>query len=1388
MRRFITTVLLGVASGSVAFASPDAIYQNPGVVNQPPTIDAVVFENFGTFDLETLAAFTNVTVNVGRAIPLPYSTSDTSYYTNAPSGTMIGIPGFRFDTATRTTRFSALEFVNQGSIIGQDIPPIAESYSTSGSTATTPIPQDSQPTPSQVLIYATNVVNQGGSIGVGNYGLLQIKAQNFTNSFGSIAAGGINTGGSTITSVLEGLEISTDQLDTTGRGAYGLGTGYFVNPPYVYDLFWGVTNGGKLAVDALANTLPGTTPINFISRNTGTGFIQSVGNTGIASEYACYIDTFNTDPTNIYYNIVFVNTNFADSNISAAVEFTGYNIAAKDVGDLRASAAVVQFSVPTTDIITGDTVTNAIYLIDTGAALTNIFLWDNAGTPNNYDRPECFESTTVTPIEWLESIPATPTVFDPTVIYQAGSFVNTSVPYIGAIYGAQFGRNPENLAGSFSTASQLIDGALEITGGITLPDPTNEAARIDITAGQADLTQARIRSEGIVMLNITNLIGGGSGVSDWGITDSSIGSTNGNLMIANLFPTNFQRVRGTIDAWCTTWQNIFTNAVTTNNYHMHVLVVNQGLRGNFKSSIRNLALHGSSTVTLQNDLTVINQTLFDASNLVLNANVTLTQGAGNVYPSNIFNLKSLFINTNASLSVDGVLDIGYSLSQGLPAPGNGKFAVSSIVNLGSITATAPLFESAVFTNAGTITAIQNGSMVIDAGQIVLGSTATNSTNALIAEGTITLSGESIFASNSLIAAGATVPGSLILDVTGRLSDGVSGAPSATSNLVNFWQVTDGFSLPYKPSTGDLFGTEIRTMAGQNTYATHVWAGVDMGPIPAGFMNNAVIGHLVLDRLTNSAVLHFTGAGTDNGMYVDYLELADFSYSDYRNGLIIDPNLKIYFAAANADVFKLMAVYPGSLIWVSNFWGPNSTAAVPYFGSTNVCLMNSSLASSPDIGFFGIPNSYNEPNVLNDPSNPSIIAPCPVLGDAAMMSMFVVNPYKQATKQQQEAWLATCAITNSLTSNVFQSVIVAANGQGSVGPALTSKQLAVGSTATLTATPAKGWIFSGWSTSGVDGNSATLSSVLKFTIRTNAVITANFVPNPFNPLQGSYNGLFYDTNQMALDRAGFFILTLQPSGAFSGHLLIGASNYTFSSQFYGAGTQQVQAVNGKQSLTVNLTLDLTGVTGQISGDVKGASWDSALSADLAPAWTTKNPSPLAGTYTMILPGAADIGDSFGAVTVSKTGVLSVTGTLADGTGFSQSAPLSKDGQWPFYTYAAAGKDTVVGWVSVNSQEGLAGTNLVWSKAPGIGKYYNTGFERIVQLIGSPYAAPKTKPSYSLFEPATNLVSLTLNASKGTFTGKFGKGQAMSGVVLQNENDARGFYLGTGKSGQVLLNGN
>ena len=367
----------------------------------------------------------------------------------------------------------------------------------------------------------------------------------------------------------------------------------------------------------------------------------------------------------------------------------------------------------------------------------------------------------------------------------------TPVPFIAAEYGAQIGRDPETLSGQFTTAVSTnifgtntaeIEASLLLGSGVKLPDPTNEGARIDITAAQADLTSARIRAEGIVMLNITNLIGAGTGASDWGMADAKIGMTNGSLVLASLFPTSFKRVRGSVSAWCGTWENVFTNALTTNQYHLHVLVVDQNLRGNFKPSIRNLTLTGSQVVNVQNDLTVINQAMFDTSNLVLNANVTLTQGAGNVFPANMPRLKNLVVNPDATLTVDSVLAVGYNLNQVPGNPNTRKYSVSEIANFGTIEATAPLFQSQLFVNDGVIFAFNNGSMAVNASQISLGSLGAAATSILAAEGNVTLSAQSLGATNSEIFAGLTQAGSLTLDVTANsLSDGVSGEPKPDSD-------------------------------------------------------------------------------------------------------------------------------------------------------------------------------------------------------------------------------------------------------------------------------------------------------------------------------------------------------------------------------------------------------------------------------------------------------------------------------------------------------------------------------------------------------------------------------------------------------------------------------
>jgi hypothetical protein len=1433
MKQYIATVFLGLGLSQAAWGGspPLAPYVNYQVVTQAPVIDAPSFFNAGPFEINSVTSFniTNLNNIFGNGYSvLPFMTKDTLYFTN--TALMTGYPGFRFDTGTSTSRHSANFFLNTGTLEGIDTIGFIYLYGVPGGTTFVPIPTDSQPIASQLLVLATNIVNTG-DMSVGNAGLLHLAGMNVTNAYSSLAAGSINTSGLTF-----------DPLDTTGlqgqeEWEYAGGQFYFLDSPGVYDVFWGVTN--TLTVDVTTFDPPFVPNIVTDGRGLGIGVPIPV-NANAAFSVSVY--GYTPDGTNIYYNIVFVNTNFSDPNLSAAVGFTGAGFPQVQnfdpPNDPNGIEAIVQFSEPVYDVITGQTATNGVYLIDDGAYLGNMDVAENAGEPGGYTpisfgRPTAFEMTTVTPFNWSGATPGFLS-YDPTIFYQDQEFANKKVPWIVAEYGAQIGRNPADLLGSFSSLGDTNTLAFEylLYNQVNLLDPTNEAGRVEITGDNVDLTQARIRAEGMVILNATNLIGGGTAAVDWGQMDGTIGASNGALVVSNIFPSKFQRVRGDIYAWSASFQNLQTNlgsyansnnpAPATNTIHYHVLVVDQNLFGTFPSTTRRLTLTGSNSIVLQDNLTVIDKAVFNTPNLIVNSSNYFSQNAQNFTPATTPGLTNLFIGPNGLLSASSILDVGFNVNQGQAAPTGRKYAVNSILNFGQMVATAPLLQSAFFENAGQIVSGNGGSMVIEASTLSLGATLsnltnyiasqagalglalTNSSNYLFADRSIDLSAASIEASNSVIEAGLADAGSLTLEATKQLTDFVSGTPTTNTNsvIINHWSVTGGFSLAIKPASGDLFGTEIHTMATSNQQAIHVWAGTDMGAANAGFVNNAVIGRLVLDRLAASAVLRFSAAGVKNAMYVDYLELTNFAYTHYRSNLVIDPNFKIYFADCNADPQKLMEVYPG-LVWVQSFAGPNSTQVVPYFNSSNVCLMNAALAQSTSISFFnGVANFYNQPYVLNNPSDPSQTYPCPGDVETTLRSFLVSTP----------------APGGGSTLNLLN---ISINGDGSLSPDLKPSQVVLGSKHTLTATAAKGWVFQNWSTIGLSGAVNANARVLPFTFLTNTVITANFIPNPFLALQGSYHGLFFETDAVNPGSSGAFSLSLLPSGSFSGRLVMGPSVYNFSSQFTTTGGAQCQAKSGGHSLTVNLQLDMTGQTGQIQGDVNGGTWDAPLTADVAPAWTAQNPSPLAGSYTLVLPwepGIVDTagGDSYGVGTVNKQGVLSMAGALADGATFSVAAPVSQGGQWPFYVYAASGKDSVLGWVSVNN--GLMGANVSWSKAAGKAPLYAAGFSNVLQLVGSPWQAPaKQSAALTLTNPAvilsggnlteaqtnpvtlqnfltyagTNL-TLSIHPANGSFSGWFtspgaaGR-QTISGVVLQNDGRARGLFHGTNESGAVLLEG-
>jgi hypothetical protein len=154
--------------------------------------------------------------------------------------------------------------------------------------------------------------------------------------------------------------------------------------------------------------------------------------------------------------------------------------------------------------------------------------------------------------------------------------------------------------------------------------------------------------------------------------------------------------------------------------------------------------------------------------------------------------------------------------------------------------------------------------------------------------------------------------------------------------------------------------------------------------------------------------------------------------------------------------------------------------------------------------------------------------------------------------------------------------------------------------------------------------------------------------------------------------------------------------------------------------------------------------------------------------------------------------------------------------------AGGKDFIMGWIPFQTSDfgpaTIGSTNLYWGKgASSKNTAYSAGFTNEFGLQGSPYTVPgKNFSGLTLANPtailsggnlsetltnslayngkvtysSTNL-TISIDAAKGDFTGRLvnpngGPSIKLTGAVLQNQDDAFGFFLGPNfETGAVLL---
>jgi hypothetical protein len=413
------------------------------------------------------------------------------------------------------------------------------------------------------------------------------------------------------------------------------------------------------------------------------------------------------------------------------------------------------------------------------------------------------------------------------------------------------------------------------------------------------------------------------------------------------------------------------------------------------------------------------------------------------------------------------------------------------------------------------------------------------------------------------------------------------------------------------------------------------------------------------------------------------------------------------------------------------------------------------------------------------------------------------------------------VTNRYIYVVSGPLMLTVEPGGKVTGPTNGQILELGRSYTLTALASNGFVFSNWT-----GGELAYATVLKFEMRSNLVLQANFVPNPFPAVAGNYNGLFYVTNDVQHGSSGFFTAALQPSGAFSGSLKNGQNKFSFTGAFNleGKATNQV-ARRGMNALTLELCLDLHG-EGKIIGKVSDGTWTAQLMADRAGFSRTDPATPFTNDYTLLIPGGTNAAvepgaDGFGTVVVKPDGTLTFKGTLADGSPpVTQRVPLSRRGEWPLYFSLYGGEGSLLGWLGLLPSEEVAiSGRLNWFRPPTPKpKVHTNGFVLESMVRGAIFLRIGTNRVFDMDTAQvvftngnlplafTNLVALgsngrvtngspnkltlTVKSTSGLFSGTVtppgsAKSFLFKGALLQRPGYGSGFFLGTDQSGHVYF---
>jgi hypothetical protein len=829
-------MLLSLLGVTHAAAQPQDIFINRGFLDPKVAmpINAVTFVNEG---LITLGG------------PLEFDTQNTLFFTN--SGVMTHDSGFVFEHIDDDGRRSpAASFVNHANAtIGADTPAFTILIDETN-VVTSPR--------NRISINATNIVNTG-LISVGSSGLLSIKGEHVDLSDSGLMVAPIS-----------------------GMGNLSTGTN-FAPDQGIFDNYWGGLTNQIMDSSGLLNVVG--TSANVISpAHMVTNDFPMMATLALQGADAFIISNAITE-TNIIVQAVF--SSVGDPRISTQVRFEPSAITN------NVSTAMVEYSVPLTNVVTGTEDLFTLYLADTLAWSTNLVMESNLAQ-DTY-KPSTYGVSRTPPMsmdyDWFNGLPGNGEL-TPDLLYNT-TFSNTTVTNYYAAYSALV----ENTADTSYVSPDI-------------PVQESQGGRIDITADVLDLSNTRIRGEGLISLNAKHFINGSSAAIDARNLNFGLASTNQVLNLAGVSKPQVDRFTGAIHAYSAIWTNLSgivieepgegedaepTMITNTVEYLYHVLLIDATeLQTTADVFTHDLAVEAPS-VRIGDNMNVLQSLSINAADISFDSQLNFFHKIDSLGTENWPETRNMTVN--GSLAVSETAVFGADTDEGL----------DSFTNHGSVSAFNQRYKSDYFENTGIISG---------GGRIEV-----NAKTGKLESGTITAGLDLLLQGNNIKMRSHELDtsGRLYLDVTETLTD--SGAEA--NNMI---RVNNGFHMLSMPQQGDLLGTTIESVIPRFGNVAHVWGGRNLGRSSAGYKDNAALGTLILTGPGGSRA-QFGGGGTESALYVDHLQLNDSFISSWRQTIKIAPNFTLYVGSSNVAVEELEAAFGGRIQWVSNYAGPISGVPV-----------------------------------------------------------------------------------------------------------------------------------------------------------------------------------------------------------------------------------------------------------------------------------------------------------------------------------------------------------------------------------------------------------------------------------------------------------------------------